>query len=109
MKCENENCENEAGNWEYDKKKFCSGDCMQEHLNEKNLMVKKLEPSSEILTATHIGGTHSSKALYLDRWECPHCRNNKASECRFNLNPQKRGMKWTCRFCKSKLILEYKK
>lgn len=38
-----------------------------------------------------------------DRWECPICRENKASECRWNLSSKKRGTIHKCRFCKNEL------
>ena len=40
-----------------------------------------------------------------DRWECPHCRTIKMSECRFNLSKDKRSKKHICRYCKSEGIL----
>jgi len=55
-----------------------------------------------------VGKTHSSKSSDLDRWECPVCRKEEMSECRFNLNPKKRGMVWKCRFCGSRLLLDPK-
>lgn len=106
VKCKN--CENEAGNWKYEDNEFCSGNCMQEFLTKKNFSNEKLKPSKEILHAKHIGNTHSGKSLHLDRWECPHCKENNASEYRFNLNLDKRGKIWKCRFCKSPLLLGVK-
>ena len=78
---------------------------MGEYMKEKNLIKKKIEVSKEVLDAIFIGGTHSSKNLNLNRWECPNCRKNKNSECRFNLDHKKVNINWKCRFCKSILFL----
>ena len=59
----------------------------------------------EIENAKWITTTFSSHSSKLDRWECPHCRKNKEPECRFNLNWDKRGRIWKCRFCKTKIKL----
>ena len=60
------------------------------------------------IKAKWIRTTFSSMSSKLDRWECPNCRKNKKAECRFNLNWNKRGRIWVCRFCKTTLLLEGK-
>lgn len=61
-----------------------------------------------MIKALWIKTTFSSHSSRLDRWECPHCRKNKKAECRFNLNWNKRGKVWPCRFCGLPLLLEIK-
>ena len=43
-----------------------------------------------------------------NRWECPHCKAAKQSECRFNLDSSKVGVPWKCRFCKKESMLKAK-
>jgi hypothetical protein len=59
-----------------------------------------------MIKAKFIAKTHSGHSDNLDRWECPHCRETGAPECRFNLSPDKRGTVHKCRFCKTELLLD---
>jgi rubredoxin len=49
-----------------------------------------------------LGGTCNRK----HRWECPNCRANKGTDCRFNLSKKRLGSKHKCRFCGTELLLE---
>lgn len=51
-------------------------------------------------------GETNVRGVNKDRWECIYCRENGASECRFNLNKNKRGKFHKCRFCKNMILLE---
>lgn len=39
------------------------------------------------------------------RYQCPHCKENKAPESRFNRAPETKGV-ITCRFCKKEIIIK---
>lgn len=66
-------------------------------------MKAKIRKAIHIKT-TFLQGSFNTK----DRWECPFCRDKGAPECRFNLNKNKRGQIWNCRFCGMALKLEIK-
>ena len=40
------------------------------------------------------------------RWECPLCRANNNSECRFSLSPFKENKVHKCRFCGTEILLK---
>ena len=55
------------------------------------------------MNAKFLGSTQNRGFKF--RWECPNCRENKAPECRFNLDHKKTNRKWNCRFCGIELNL----
>lgn len=107
IKCEND-CGEEAGNWIYKDKSFCSSSCMHDYLEKNNIIQKpKQIIPGKSTKAKFIKKTFSAYSSETkDRWECPACRENKAPECRFNLSPKKRGSTHKCRFCKTELLLD---
>jgi len=96
-------CGGDAGKYGNNARPLKDGQCC-DNCNATKVIPARLRNDGIVLKAKHIEVTGVA-GVTKDRWECPYCREEKRSECRFNLSTKKRGSIWKCRFCGNDLLL----